>query len=76
MMVPETMTGFFLYASNSLLHDSPHAHLLSSSATTPLDDQRFGGALMWSMGMIIDTVWVVLAARDWFAAERLESERE
>jgi hypothetical protein len=28
------------------------------------------------MGMIIDTVWVVLAARDWFAAERLESERE
>ena len=72
MMVPETMTGFFLYASNSLLHDSPHAHLLSSSATTPLDDQRLGGALMWSMGMIIDTVWVVLAAKDWFAAERLE----
>ncbi|MEN9915874.1 MAG: hypothetical protein RL725_549, partial [Actinomycetota bacterium] len=39
----------------------------------PLRDQHIGGVLMWSMGMIIDTIWIVLAARDWFAHEKLLS---
>jgi hypothetical protein len=28
---------------------------------------------MWSMGMIIDSIWIALAARDWWANEKLIS---
>jgi len=74
MMLPETMTGFFLYSGNTLLHDvHHHMGMDMSSMIDPLRDQHIGGALMWSMGMIIDSVWIVLAARDWFAHEKLLS---
>ena len=76
MMLPETMTGFFLYSGNKLLHSvsmdmSDPAHRLN-----PLRDQHTGGALMWAMGMLIDSMWVVLAARDWFANEKRMAELE
>jgi putative copper resistance protein D len=71
MMLPETMTGFFLYSGNILLHDAHnHMGMDMSSMIDPLKDQHIGGALMWSMGMIIDTIWIVLAARDWLAHEQ------
>ena len=70
MMLPETMTGFFLYSGNRLVHDLPK----SVSFTQGLHDQHTGGGLMWAFGMIIDTVWIVLAARDWFADEQRQSE--
>jgi putative copper resistance protein D len=74
MMLPETMTGFFLYSGNTLLHDvHHHMGMDMSSMIDPLRDQHIGGALMWSMGMIIDSIWIVLAARDWFAHEKLLS---
>lgn len=72
MMIPETMTGFFMYASSGLLHDVRHHE--SMGAFDPLYDQQLGGALMWSLGMIIDTVWVVVAAVEFFAAEKLKGE--
>ena len=70
MMLPETMTGFFLYASNGLLHTS---HQMAGLNIDALTDQHIGGALMWSMGMIIDSVWIVLAAIDFFADEKRKS---
>jgi len=41
-----------------------------------LKDQHNGGAIMWAMGMLIDTVWIVLAARDWFVNEAKLAEEE
>jgi cytochrome c oxidase assembly factor CtaG len=41
-----------------------------------LADQHQGGAIMWAMGMLIDTLWIVLAAKDWFAAEKALAELE
>lgn len=75
MMLPETMTGFFLYSGNRLLH-SVDMKMASNSTMSPLRDQHFGGALMWAMGMLIDSVWVVLAARDWFENEKHLAESE
>lgn len=72
MMLPETMVGFFLYSGNRLLHDLPHGMSMSHG----LSDQHTGGAIMWAMGMLIDTVWIVLAARDWFENERELAEAE
>jgi putative copper resistance protein D len=65
MMLPETMTGFFLYSGNKVLHSLPE----SVSMEMGLNEQHAGGAIMWAMGMMIDTIWIVLAARDWFANE-------
>jgi hypothetical protein len=31
---------------------------------------------MWAMGMAIDTVWIVLAAKDWFTNEAKLAELE
>lgn len=72
MMLPETMVGFFLYSGNRLLHDLPDGMAMGRG----LNDQHTGGAIMWAMGMLIDTVWIVLAARDWFENERELAEAE
>lgn len=72
MMLPETMVGFFLYSGNRVLHSLPS----NISMKMGLADQHQGGAIMWAMGMLIDTIWIVLAAKDWFANEQLLSEAE
>lgn len=72
MMVPETMVGFFLYAGNRVLHSLPK----QTSMKMGLADQHQGGSIMWGMGMLIDSLWVVLATRDWFSAEQQAAKEE
>jgi putative membrane protein len=72
MMLPETMVGFFLYSGNRVLHSLP----VHTTMKMGLADQHQGGAIMWAMGMLIDTIWIVLAAKDWFANEQLLAEVE
>jgi putative copper resistance protein D len=72
MMLPETMVGFFLYSGNRVLHSLPQ----QTSMQMGLTDQHRGGAIMWAMGMLIDTLWIVLAAKDWFANEQLLAEED
>jgi putative membrane protein len=77
MMLPETMTGFFLYSGNRLLHTVPKNSLPSAqSHLMAMNDQHKGGAIMWAMGMLIDSIWIVMAARDWFESEKAKSEIE
>jgi len=69
MMTPETMTGFFIYATGYVMY--PHYLTVARPfGPGPLRDQQLGGALMWSAAMVIDAVWVTLAARDWLRSER------
>jgi putative copper resistance protein D len=72
MMLPETMTGFFLYSGNRVLHSLP----AGMSMGTGLKDQHNGGAIMWAMGMLIDTIWIATAVREWFKFEESKSEEE
>lgn len=72
MMLPETMVGFFLYSGNRVLHSLPS----TTSMSMGLADQHKGGAIMWAMGMLIDTLWIVLAAKDWFANEKQLADEE
>ena len=72
MMLPETMVGFFLYSGNRLLHSLPNGMSMSMG----VNDQHTGGAIMWAMGMLIDTIWIVLAARDWFESEKRLADAE
>jgi putative copper resistance protein D len=63
MMVPETLTGFFIYVSRGSLYNDMYA----------LDDQRRGGSLMWSGAMIIDTIWMSFAVYHWIKSEERKS---
>jgi cytochrome c oxidase assembly factor CtaG len=74
MMAPETMTGFFLYSATHVFYP---AYLIADRpfGLSPLRDQQLGGALMWAGGMVLDAVWVALAAREWLRAEERAARR-
>ena len=63
MMVPETLTGFFIYTAPNSLYDNMFT----------LNDQRRGGSIMWSGGMIIDAIWIAVAVHHWFKSEERKS---
>jgi len=63
MMVPETLTGFFIYVSRGSLYNEMYT----------LNDQRRGGSLMWSGAMIIDTIWMSFAVYHWIKSEEKKS---
>jgi putative copper resistance protein D len=63
MMVPETLTGFFIYVSRGSLYNDMYT----------LNDQRRGGSLMWSGAMIIDAIWIALAVYHWIKSEERKS---
>jgi len=71
MMLPETMTGFFLYSGNKLLHSLPS----DMSNMKGMSEQHSGGAIMWAMGMLIDAIWIALAVSDWIKNEKEISEK-
>lgn len=63
MMVPETLTGFFIYAAPTSLYGDMFT----------VNDQRLGGSLMWAGSMIIDVIWISLAVSDWLKSEERKS---
>jgi cytochrome c oxidase assembly factor CtaG len=63
MMVPETLTGFFIYVSNESLYMGMY----------PIDDQRRGGSFMWSGAMFIDVIWMSFAVYHWIKSEERKS---
>ncbi|PZS18871.1 MAG: hypothetical protein DLM57_05050 [Pseudonocardiales bacterium] len=68
MMVPEAMSGFFIYASSYLRY--PYYGTVSRPfGPAPLRDQQFGGALMWAGSMIVDSIWVAMAVHEWLRSE-------
>jgi cytochrome c oxidase assembly factor CtaG len=74
MMIPETMTGFFIYSAGFPLF--PYFTLVSgASISQAVSDQQLGGALMWSTSMIIDVAWIAVAVHDWFDAEVVKTRR-
>ncbi|OIQ80237.1 cytochrome c oxidase caa3 assembly factor (Caa3_CtaG) [mine drainage metagenome] len=72
MMVPETMTGFFIYMTHTVIYPfylSVPGHTVASA----LLDQQRGGGLMWAGSMIIDSVWIAVAVQVWYRSEEQKS---
>ena len=63
MMVPETLTGFFIYTAPKSLYNNMYS----------LSDQRQGGSFMWAGAMIIDTLWMSFAVYHWIKSEERKS---
>jgi cytochrome c oxidase assembly factor CtaG len=76
MMLPEAMVGFAIYTASAVLY--PYYAAVTDrpwGPSTALADQRLGGALMWSSGMIFDALWISVAAAQWWKAEEVKSRR-
>jgi cytochrome c oxidase assembly factor CtaG len=74
MMLPETMTGFFIYSSNYLLYPF-YGTVHRPFGPDALTDQQLAGALMWSGSMLIDSVWVTMAVLEWLKSEERRAHR-
>ena len=68
MMFPETMTGFFIYASGYVMYPF-YADVDRPFGPGPIPDQQLGGALMWGGSMLIDSILVVIAVNAWLRDE-------
>jgi putative membrane protein len=74
IMVPESMTGFFIYTARYLLYPF-YGQVARPFGPRPLPDQRLAGGLMWSLSMLTDFAWVSLAAVVWLRSEQRKSYR-
>ena len=43
---------------------------MKMSETSGIADQHQGGAIMWAMGMLIDVIWISMAAYEWIENEK------
>jgi cytochrome c oxidase assembly factor CtaG len=74
IMVPESMTGFFIYTSRYLLYPF-YGDVSRPFGPGPIADQRLAGGLMWSMSMLTDFAWVSVAVMAWLHSEQRKSYR-
>ena len=68
MMIPETMLGAVIFLAPVNLYPASVASTTAGGAD-PLVDQHLAGALMWALAMVIDSVWMMVAAVEWWRAE-------
>lgn len=40
------------------------------STLNGITDQHRGGSIMWAMGMLVDVIWISMAAYDWIENEK------
>jgi putative copper resistance protein D len=67
MMVPEAITGAVIYFAPVVLYpafDRPRPFGLDAFA-----DQQLSGGLMWSLVMIVDSFWMMVAVAQWYSDE-------
>lgn len=74
MMIPETVLGIVVHLSPVVLY-APYQASAEVFGFDALVDQKFAGALMWAIAMVIDGIWMMVAAFEWWREqERLSPE--
>lgn len=75
MMVPETLLGMVIHFAPVVLYPSYEASAGALGADA-LTDQKFAGALAWALTMVIDGIWTMLAAWEWWREQERNAEQE
>ena len=79
MMIPETILGMVVHFAPVPLY-SAYAVQEAVTGIDPLTDQKFSGALMWAIAMVLDGMWMMLAGIEWWRdqerATELQERRE
>lgn len=76
MMIPETVLGMVIHFAPVPLYP---AYVEASAVTgvDPLADQKFSGAMMWAIAMVLDGFWMMVAALEWWRdQERITTQLE
>lgn len=68
MMIPETALGAVIFLAPVTLYPS-YVAATTAVGADPLVDQQLAGALMWALTMVIDSVWMMVAAVEWWRSE-------
>lgn len=74
MMIPETVLGAIIFLSPVTLYPS-YVVAAQAVGADPVVDQQLAGALMWALTMVIDSVWMMVAAVEWWRAEERATTR-
>lgn len=72
LMIPEAIVGAVIYFAPVVLY-STFAQSVRPFGPDPLSDQRLSGAIMWAVVMVIDTMWMMVVAVEWFNSEEERS---
>lgn len=75
MMIPETMLGAVIFLAPVTLYPS-YVASAERLGYDPLFDQQLAGALMWALTMVIDSLWMMLAAVEWWKSEERRTSRQ
>jgi len=75
MMIPETALGAVIFLAPVTLYPSYVASVARVGGDA-LVDQQLAGALMWAITMVIDSVWMMVAAVEWWRSEERQTEIE
>lgn len=74
MMIPEAIVGAVIYFSPVVIYDT-FATSVRPFGPDALTDQQLSGAIMWALVMVIDTMWMMVVAAEWFGAEEEKARR-
>lgn len=73
MMIPETVLGMVIFFSPTVIYSGFSVSQLYG--VDPAFDQKLAGAMMWALAMVIDSVWIMVAAVEWFGLEERRTAR-
>ena len=74
MMIPETVLGMVIHFAPVPLY-AAYVEAAGLTALDPLADQKFAGAMMWAIAMVLDGVWMMVAAMEWWRDQEAETRR-
>ncbi len=74
MMIPETVLGMVIHFSPVPLYPT-YVDASFSTGLDPLTDQKFAGALMWALGMVLDGTMMMIAAIEWWRDQEKETDK-
>lgn len=74
MMIPETVLGMVVFFAPVVLYPA-YAESGAAFGHDPLSDQKLAGALMWALTMVIDSMWMMVAALEWWRSEERRTAR-
>lgn len=74
MMIPETTLGMVIHFAPVPLY-WPYEIAASAYGIDVMADQKFAGALMWALAMVLDGIWMMVAAIEWWRDQERETAR-
>lgn len=74
MMIPETALGIVVHFAPVPLY-WPYEQAAAVHGFDAMADQKFAGAMMWAIAMVLDGIWMMVAAIEWWRDQERETRK-